>query len=369
MGMRLGGVLLAVALAMGACGGDSGDDSAVDVATMDDAVKAAAVTIEGVYDSVVADLIRKACDGSDDKERFDDARDAVGAYGLARDVTDLIEGVERGAEVYCPGALIEAARSTTTRARARARISSTTTVPIDTDGDGTLDRIDAYPDNPLYSEALTVTVACSRFGDEFEREFEIDRVTLDFSEAWSTEMPVGDDHDYSLCGYGRQDPEVSPVTELEREIVETYSEYPLSQSRIIGDLFAFCVEHGTKWMTQRTPLSEGQAETLVRAFRFCPGHPDRAGIEPRIAQMGVEGAERSSGTRFGSGIYRVGIDIQPGSYVSESESGFDGCYWERVDANGEIIDNYFGSPFRVTVTIASSDYSFRTDGCGEWSRS
>ena len=76
---------------------------------------------------------------------------------------------------------------------------------------------------------------------------------------------------------------------------------------------------------------------------------------------------REDGKIFNSGTYKVGADIQPGTYVAESETPFENCYWERLDSSGEIIDNNFiNSGFRAEVSIKSSDYSFTAEGCGEW---
>src|SRR5699024_12264057 len=85
-------------------------------------------------------------------------------------------------------------------------------------------------------------------------------------------------------------------------------------------------------------------------------------VEPEQAQ-----AQRDQGERFGNGTYRVGEDIQPGTYVVEVGEAFDGCYWQRLDASGNTIDNNFiSSGFRAEVTIAASDHSFNTKRCGEW---
>ncbi|MBB4930636.1 hypothetical protein F4561_001456 [Lipingzhangella halophila] len=74
---------------------------------------------------------------------------------------------------------------------------------------------------------------------------------------------------------------------------------------------------------------------------------------------------RTSGPWFGPGAFLVGDEIQPGTYYSEGE--LDGCYWERSDSAGEIIDNDFlTSGRRVQVTIAASDYSFNSRSCGTW---
>lgn len=93
-------------------------------------------------------------------------------------------------------------------------------------------------------------------------------------------------------------------------------------------------------------------------------------LAQRFESEGFEPVEAaSSPTGFGSGTYRVGTDIEPGTYAVESASAFSGCYWERTDASGEIIDNNFiNSGFRAEVTIASSDYSFHTERCGTWEK-
>lgn len=72
---------------------------------------------------------------------------------------------------------------------------------------------------------------------------------------------------------------------------------------------------------------------------------------------------------FADGIYRVGIDIEAGTYRSTAVS--DTCYWERLRGFGgtleEIIANDIGiSP--TIVTIASTDAGFRSNRCGGWSK-
>jgi len=71
---------------------------------------------------------------------------------------------------------------------------------------------------------------------------------------------------------------------------------------------------------------------------------------------------------FGSGTYRVGNgpdEVPPGSYVTERDTPFDGCYWETLDSSGDIIDNNFvGSGFRVAATVSSGALSVEFDRCG-----
>ncbi len=54
-----------------------------------------------------------------------------------------------------------------------------------------------------------------------------------------------------------------------------------------------------------------KVQDAVDVFAYCPGHPGRAAIEERIGALGVDLDEIDEGVRFGSGLYRVGEDIQP----------------------------------------------------------
>lgn len=68
----------------------------------------------------------------------------------------------------------------------------------------------------------------------------------------------------------------------------------------------------------------------------------------------------------------VGVDIQPGTYRTTGPAGGTGqCYWARMNSTtgdiGDVIDA--GMPSGpATVTIAATDKSFQTAGCGEWTR-
>lgn len=73
-------------------------------------------------------------------------------------------------------------------------------------------------------------------------------------------------------------------------------------------------------------------------------------------------------TTFGSGTYRVGTDIAPGTYIASGAQS--SCYWERLSGfgggMGEIVANNFGDP--GIVTIDASDAGFKTSGCGTWTK-
>jgi hypothetical protein len=69
---------------------------------------------------------------------------------------------------------------------------------------------------------------------------------------------------------------------------------------------------------------------------------------------------------FPDGTYRVGVDIQPGTYQASSPTS---CYWARLrgfsGGLGDIIANelYVG-----IVTINPGDVGFQSHSCGSWSR-
>jgi hypothetical protein len=77
--------------------------------------------------------------------------------------------------------------------------------------------------------------------------------------------------------------------------------------------------------------------------------------------------EQASGQLFGSGTYLVGDEIESGTYFVEGE--IEGCYLERHDSAGEIIDNNFiDGGRRLEVTIRSSDYAFHSGAAGSGGR-
>lgn len=67
---------------------------------------------------------------------------------------------------------------------------------------------------------------------------------------------------------------------------------------------------------------------------------------------------------FGDGVYLVGEDVPPGSYLAR---GGGDCYWARLeDRSQDIIDNHIGAG-QVRVTINAGEL-FETQGCGTWRR-
>jgi hypothetical protein len=71
----------------------------------------------------------------------------------------------------------------------------------------------------------------------------------------------------------------------------------------------------------------------------------------------------------GTGVFRVGVDIVPGTYRTEGPAiGVSHCYWEREsafgDSDGIIANDNIEGP--GVVTIKSTDVGFKTSHCQRW---
>jgi hypothetical protein len=77
---------------------------------------------------------------------------------------------------------------------------------------------------------------------------------------------------------------------------------------------------------------------------------------------------------FGPGVYRVGVDIEPGTYrtTGEPTGRFKWCYWARLSsADGDldaIIANDGRRAGQSVATIKVTDKLFETSGCSTWER-
>ncbi|WP_127946609.1 hypothetical protein [Rhodococcus spongiicola] len=92
-----------------------------------------------------------------------------------------------------------------------------------------------------------------------------------------------------------------------------------------------------------------------------------------IVDQAIAGDVRETTFRGGKRLIGNGLErtpwgnfyLSPGTY--QTEKPVSDCYWERSDANGNIIDNNFVTLApSVTVTIAPTDSGFTADGCGIW---
>lgn len=84
---------------------------------------------------------------------------------------------------------------------------------------------------------------------------------------------------------------------------------------------------------------------------------------PDLAQTATIQAYGVLAAPKGSGFFTVGTEILPGKWRSTGSGS--GCYWARLDANQDPLDNHFGLA-GGTVNIQPSDYEVEFNDCGTW---
>ncbi|MGC0331490.1 hypothetical protein RKD23_004480 [Streptomyces sp. SAI-170] len=70
------------------------------------------------------------------------------------------------------------------------------------------------------------------------------------------------------------------------------------------------------------------------------------------------------------GMFKVGVDIAPGTYKSTGNTD-DMCYWERTKDADHSIDSILANnnvSGTAVVTISASDAYFKTSGCKDWKK-
>ena len=89
-----------------------------------------------------------------------------------------------------------------------------------------------------------------------------------------------------------------------------------------------------------------------------PGTPDPA--PPTVAVAGTPKTAIDT-----PGTYAVGTEIQPGVYTSAGPLAGDVCYWRRIGADHQTVDNAMTKQPQV-VSIEATDSAFKTRGCQPW---
>ncbi|WP_137988924.1 hypothetical protein [Streptomyces vilmorinianum] len=70
------------------------------------------------------------------------------------------------------------------------------------------------------------------------------------------------------------------------------------------------------------------------------------------------------------GMFKVGLDIAPGTYKSTGNTD-DGCYWERSKDASHSTDSILANnnvSGTAIVKISKTDGYFKTSGCGDWAK-
>ncbi|WP_328669517.1 hypothetical protein [Streptomyces sp. NBC_00328] len=84
----------------------------------------------------------------------------------------------------------------------------------------------------------------------------------------------------------------------------------------------------------------------------------------------ADAAEKGKASFAGNGDFRVGPDIEPGTYRTTGNT--DGsCHWERAEDAGHGLDSLIAEgdvTGTAVVTISAKDTYFKTSGCGDWKK-
>ncbi len=224
-----------------------------------------------------------------------------------------------------------------------------------------------------------VTVECYNNDTTESIAFTIERLNPDFSEAWSTPIPLDKKSGISFCSevdtglYGGG-PKLTPVTAVEQTIwngAQQDSMYRRDRSTLT-DVYVQCVEHDTRPLLKDYPGSPNLVEEAETMLVLCPDHPNAEAIRKRIVIQGGFAQQMQNGeTISGNDTYLVGQDVEPGTYRTFSAGGVFACTWSRRNSSDRPIEQggaHQGRVHTITVSIAASDHSFYTEQCGVWFR-
>lgn len=148
---------------------------------------------------------------------------------------------------------------------------------------------------------------------------------------------------------------------LEQQAAQYKSAMETANERATGAIGQVSsLESENAQLTTQVDNLQGQVRGLEADVRHWKGKA--------TAQAHANGYSVNAVSSFGDGTWRVGEEIQPGTYRAP---GGGLCYWERLSGFsgnlGDIITNDFGTK-NGTVTIASSDVGFHTEDCGTWKK-
>lgn len=139
-----------------------------------------------------------------------------------------------------------------------------------------------------------------------------------------------------------------------------------ARKRMLQESYSMCASKNMSLDAEELSIKSNK-ESAKAAIVLCPEHPDMDSVKALMREGDNITQLKEEGRVIEPGTHKVGKDVQPGTYVAESETPMDGCYWEARDSAGEIIDNEFAtSAYRMEMTIPEDAYSVMTKRCEDF---
>lgn len=130
----------------------------------------------------------------------------------------------------------------------------------------------------------------------------------------------------------------------------------------------------TRTITLKSGTCAKVGKTRVCAARTKPPKtktvritgPTRTTVVTTTTTQTVTAPPPPPAVAFSDGTFRVGTDIQPGTY--QASTG-DDCFWERLSGFDGTPDEIIASAFAQTIaTIEPTDAGFESASCGNWTK-
>ncbi len=126
----------------------------------------------------------------------------------------------------------------------------------------------------------------------------------------------------------------------------------------------------TAAMLRTITLAPGACVTASKSLRVCARRSTATTVTQSLT-VTVTTTPRPL-TAFADGTYRVGPDIQPGTYETTAPVSGGVCSWARLSGFGGTVDDIIGNDDvdagLAIATIAPSDAGFTSSGCGAWTK-
>lgn len=110
-------------------------------------------------------------------------------------------------------------------------------------------------------------------------------------------------------------------------------------------------------------VAEAKSATAAVGREFALIRKRRKALDRRESNL-VTAENEAARNTFTDGIWKVGTDINPGTYRSTARD----CYWEKLTDPGGGLDSIITNGSGPNQTIAIDSAWFSANGCGAWQK-